>query len=91
MPLKSLIGETAIGAHCVLLATKSDSLSFMEDEPVPQYLKDEQRSAHGLGWEYRRRGQSIDENPFPLGSIRFESFRDGYANGDKALSQKVSV
>jgi hypothetical protein len=42
------------------------------------YLKDRQRCAFGLGWEYRRRGQSIDENPFDPDHWKHAAFREGF-------------
>ena len=42
------------------------------------YIPDEQRHPLGLGWEYRRRGKSIDDNPFPAGSRQWKDFRQGF-------------
>ena len=42
------------------------------------YLKDRDRCAFSLGWEYRRRGKPLDDNPFPLGHWKHEAFIEGY-------------
>lgn len=43
-----------------------------------QWIKDEDRSAFGLGYEYSRRGRPLDDNPFPLGSWKHSMFADGW-------------
>ena len=41
-------------------------------------MPDSQRSAFGLGWEYHRRGQPIEHDPFPTESRQFAWFREGW-------------
>lgn len=42
------------------------------------FLADKDRCAFGLGWEHRRRGKTIDANPFPRGTYRWKAYRDGW-------------
>jgi hypothetical protein len=41
-------------------------------------LKDRERSAFGLGWEYARRGKLIDDCPLEPNSLHAQQFRDGF-------------
>ncbi len=52
-------------------------------------MPDKERSAFGLGYEYRRRGQTIEHNPFPTESQPFSWFRDGWlARRQQDLARK---
>ncbi len=48
-----------------------------EERYPGRYLKDEDRSAYGLGWEYRRRGLPADDCPFK-DEKRINEFMAGY-------------
>ncbi len=41
-------------------------------------LTDRERTAFGLGWEFRRRGLPIESNPFPLEHWKFDDFCAGW-------------
>ena len=41
-------------------------------------IPDHQRSAFGLGWEYRRRGDSMEANPFMEHPWKEKAFKEGY-------------
>jgi len=49
-----------------------------DDEPQPRKLKDSERSARGLGWEYKRRGRLLKSNPFPAGTLKHSEFIAGW-------------
>jgi hypothetical protein len=54
-------------------------MSATEKEIVAgQYIKDEDRSAFGLGYEYARRSRPLDDNPFPLGNWKHALFSEGW-------------
>lgn len=42
------------------------------------YLKDEERSAFGLGYEFNRRGRPLDDNPFDQREWQAAQFREGW-------------
>jgi len=42
------------------------------------WLEDSERSAFGLGWEYRRRGWLADDQPFEDGSRQARQFLEGW-------------
>jgi hypothetical protein len=53
-------------------------------------MPDDQRSAHGLGYEYHRRGQTIEHNPHPTESWRWRWFREGWlARREQELAKQV--
>lgn len=48
---------------------------------TPDYtytVRDSDRSAFGLGWEYRRRERPLIDNPFPPESQRAQWFEEGW-------------
>ena len=53
-------------------------------------MPDSERSAYGLGFEYHRREQGIEHNPFPTESQRYRWFRDGWmARRELQLAKQV--
>jgi hypothetical protein len=51
----------------------------IDAEVIPkQFLKDNQRSAFGLGYEFNRRGRPLDDNPFPVDRWEHKEFCDGW-------------
>ena len=42
------------------------------------WLKDNERSVFGLGWEYKRREKSLEDNPFVEGTKEYSKFIEGY-------------
>ncbi len=49
-----------------------------EEIMAKQYIKDEKRSAFGLGYEYCRRKRPMSENPFPKDSWKWVDFKQGW-------------
>lgn len=45
---------------------------------MAHWLRDKERSAFGLGWETRRRGGTVDNNKFVIGSKDWQAFRQGF-------------
>lgn len=55
-----------------------------EGKHKPNYtLKDSERSPFGLGWEHRRRGMSLEHNPFEVGSANHEKYMEGWKKFQK--------
>lgn len=48
------------------------------DYDYTYHCSDSERGAFSLGWEYRRRGRPVNENPFAPGSNRHKWFREGW-------------
>lgn len=64
-------------------------MTVPESQEREKDMPDEERTAFGLGWEYKRRGRPITDNPFPSDHWRFQFFRDGwFAFTDHELKQK---
>ena len=51
---------------------------IVSDAQFRRVVPDEERTAFGLGFEYRRRGRPLDDNPFPAGHWKHEMFTDGW-------------
>lgn len=65
-------------------------MPITETQPGVYSMPDKERSAFGLGYEYNRRGRTIEHNPFPTESQRFCWFRDGWnARQQIGLAKKV--
>ena len=65
-------------------------MSITEVSPGVFSMPDSERSAFGLGYEYRRRGEPIDHNPHPTDSAAWRWFRDGWlSRRQQELAKKV--
>ncbi len=61
-----------------------------QDPPQHYSMPDKDRSAHGLGYEYCRRGEPIEHNPFPTESQQWVWFRNGWTSRQQQeLAKKV--
>jgi hypothetical protein len=47
------------------------------NDPV-YYIPDKDRHPFGLGWEFHRRGKTVNDNPFPVDSQKWNDFRQGW-------------
>jgi hypothetical protein len=56
----------------------TDQCQQGSDGKAREIIPDAERSAFGLGWEHRRRGESLSSNPFPCHSPRWRWFTDGW-------------
>lgn len=55
------------------------------------YLKDEERSAYGLGWEDRRRGKGmVVNNIFIVGSWKWKLYREGWIEKDRLMKEEAA-
>lgn len=48
------------------------------DYPYQYTIADKRRAAFDLGWEYRRRGRPIEDNPFHPETEKWQWFREGW-------------
>lgn len=62
----------------------------MSEQEIRYSMPDKERSAHGLGYEYHRRGEPIEHNPFSTESQRWSWFRKGWRDRQQQeLAKKV--
>jgi hypothetical protein len=56
--------------------------------PPREIIPDAERSAFGLGWEHRRRFLPMSDNPFPVRSLKWTMYRDGWLGKRERELQK---
>jgi hypothetical protein len=65
-------------------------MSKYDDSDFSPMLEDEQRTAFGLGYEKRRRGEPVTTNPFPPEHWKHGHFIDGWKAKDKLSRSKAA-
>ena len=67
------------------MKAKEEQMEATDFVPVVPPIPDLERSAYGLGYEYRRRNVPISSNPHELNTLKCVLFREGWFDKNASM------